>query len=201
MSNDKIRAAAEQALAALDRLPADLGRGSLNGFVAQAAYALRTALAEQPPPEPSDLAHELWALAQCAPGEGIEDAVARIDARLTQPEATPMEATRFGTMEPTFRMDAYYYSFEPTGVLAIDLILSAVACAGKCFHSTSEWGDTVREPYHERLRGESPLDWIQNAANDAAAAMRLAPPAKKPLEHDGPGGTIRWPHDSEGTPT
>jgi len=51
MSNDKIRAAAEQALAALDRLPADLGRGSLNGFVAQAAYALRTALAEQPHPE------------------------------------------------------------------------------------------------------------------------------------------------------
>lgn len=48
---DTLRAAAERALEALDRLPADLGRGSLNGFVAQAAYALRTALAEQPQPD------------------------------------------------------------------------------------------------------------------------------------------------------
>lgn len=31
---------------------------------------------------PYDLAHELWALAQCTPGEGIEDAVLRIAARL-----------------------------------------------------------------------------------------------------------------------
>lgn len=76
------------------------------GHCPRGKCVMPAAPAEQPQPEPSDLAHELWALAQCAPGEGIEDAVARIDARLTQPEATPMEATRFGTMEPTFRMDA-----------------------------------------------------------------------------------------------
>jgi len=35
------------------------------------------------------------------------------------------------------RMEAYYYEFEPTGVLEIDLILSAVAHAGKVYHHTA----------------------------------------------------------------
>lgn len=34
----------------------------------------------------SSLAHELWAMAQLGPGEGIEDAVARMTARLLRPQ-------------------------------------------------------------------------------------------------------------------
>lgn len=66
-----------------------------------------------------------------------------------------------------WRMDAYYYSFEPTGVEAIDRILSAVACAGKAFHHTEEWNEEATP--REHLRGTTPKEWIQNAANDAAA--------------------------------
>lgn len=64
-------------------------------------------------------------------------------------------------------MDAYYYGFEKTGVEEIDRILSAVACAGKAYHSTSGWwDDCICTPKgHE---GKAPVDWIQNAANDAA---------------------------------
>lgn len=75
-----------------------------------------------------------------------------------------------------FRMDAYYYGFGRTGSRAIDLILSAVACAGKAFHHTQDWNDEA-EPYHGGLRGEAPIDWIQNAANDAAALLRQRPAA------------------------
>jgi hypothetical protein len=74
------------------------------------------------------------------------------------------------------RMDAYYYGFEPTGVEEIDRILSAVACAGKAQHHTEGWVDAMDygtptgapEPF---LRGASPAEWIQNAANDAAAKV------------------------------
>lgn len=57
------------------------------------------------------------------------------------------------------RFDAYYYSFDPTGVDTIDGILSAVAWAGKCYHHTEEWGDD--DP--------SEVQRIQAAANEAAA--------------------------------
>lgn len=77
------------------------------------------------------------------------------------------------------RLNAYYYSFQQTGVEAIDRILSAVACAGKAFHHTEQWTDDVYdvdadgnkrpEPYEPFLRGWTPAEWIQNAANDAAA--------------------------------
>lgn len=68
------------------------------------------------------------------------------------------------------RMNAYYYSFTPTGVEAIDRILSAVACAGKAYHHTEGWSESANPP--EYLRGEDPIEWIQNAANDAAAALK-----------------------------
>lgn len=65
------------------------------------------------------------------------------------------------------RMNAYYYSFEPTGVPAIDLILSAVACAGKAYHHTDGWTEPASaEP---PFRGTTHAEWIQNAASDAAA--------------------------------
>ena len=65
-----------------------------------------------------------------------------------------------------WRMDAYYYSFERTGVDVIDKILSAVACAGKSRHHTQDWGDPDSDlegwyPYHE---GPCEEAWIQNAA-------------------------------------
>ena len=68
------------------------------------------------------------------------------------------------------RMDGYYIGFDQTGVFEIDLILSAIACAGKAFHHTADWGDEL-PPYDDRFRGACPLDWIQNAANDAAQAI------------------------------
>ena len=72
------------------------------------------------------------------------------------------------------RMDAYYYSFEPTGNSAIDTILSAVACAGKAYHHTDCWQDETR-PYEDAHTGDCPVDWIQNAANKAAADMEKKP--------------------------
>lgn len=74
------------------------------------------------------------------------------------------------TAAPQLRMDAYYYSFEPTGVPEIDRILSAVACAGKAYHHTNDWDEkTTPRPGHV---GETPIDWIQNAAKDAAEAWK-----------------------------
>lgn len=82
------------------------------------------------------------------------------------------------------RLNAYYYSFEPTGVEAIDRILSAIACAGKAFHLTEDWNDQVYDldengqkipnPYEPFLRGWTVVEWIQNAANDAAAEAHPA---------------------------
>jgi hypothetical protein len=68
------------------------------------------------------------------------------------------------------RMSAYYYSFTPTGVPEIDRILSAVACAGKAYHHTNCWADDS-DWTDEGCVGKSPVDWIQNAANDAAAKL------------------------------
>lgn len=85
----------------------------------------------------------------------------------------PTPTTDGGMMgpQPVWRMDAYYYGFDMTGIAIIDRILSAVACAGKSFHHTQDWNDEV-SPYGEHLRGNSPVEWIQNAANDAAELLR-----------------------------
>ena len=72
-------------------------------------------------------------------------------------------------MDDELRMDAYYYCFTPTGVPEIDMILSAVACAGKAYHHTDSWNDLDEWPPHE---GKTPVQWIQNAANKAAAEMK-----------------------------
>lgn len=70
------------------------------------------------------------------------------------------------------RMDAYYYSFEPTGVPEIDRILSAVAWAGKAVHHTEYWTDDAWEM-------GSPVEWIQAAANEAAKAFVSGRPSPK----------------------
>lgn len=70
--------------------------------------------------------------------------------------------------EEPLRMSAYYYSFEPTGVIEVDRILSAVARAGKAYHHTEQWDEPA-------YGGEtSPVDWIQAAANAAGAVWERA---------------------------
>lgn len=67
------------------------------------------------------------------------------------------------------RMDAYYYGFDHTGHDPIDLILSAVACAGKAYHNTEDWMEKADPAdYNGKLRGESMVQGIQNAAFDAS---------------------------------
>lgn len=70
----------------------------------------------------------------------------------------------------TLRMDAYYYGFGSTGVYEIDKILSAVACAGKAYHGTDQWTEDT-DPYPGHT-GSSPVDWIWNAAKEAADTWR-----------------------------
>ena len=80
------------------------------------------------------------------------------------------------------RMRAYYFGFQPTGVELVDRILSAVACAGKAYHHTASWTDDT-EPYEDCFRGGTCVEWIQNAANDAAAeieSLREQVPAPPP---------------------
>jgi hypothetical protein len=86
------------------------------------------------------------------------------------------------------RLDAYYYGFTRTGHEGIDRILSAVACAGKAFHHTNQWTDEVWDgtprdkrpaPYEPFLRGWTPVEWIQNAANDAAALLAAESAARR----------------------
>lgn len=71
-------------------------------------------------------------------------------------------------------MDAYYYEFHPTGNKSIDLILSAVACAGKAFHHTKDWDYAKCDGklFGELLEGNTPVEWIQNAANRAAKQIQ-----------------------------
>lgn len=76
-----------------------------------------------------------------------------------------MSDRRAYATKDNLRMSAYYYGFRSTGIREIDEILSAVACAGKSYHHTSEWGDT----------GDGEPSWaeiIQEAADRAAAKMQ-----------------------------
>jgi hypothetical protein len=81
--------------------------------------------------------------------------------------STPTNEQRPAKKEKPLRMDAYYYEFERTGVLAVDRVLSAVASAGKCYHNTADWNETDDA-------GKSPVDAIQDAANAAAAELSAA---------------------------
>lgn len=77
------------------------------------------------------------------------------------------------------RMHAYYYGFAPTGVPEIDKILSAVACAGKAYHHTESWTDECNGSPRGHT-GNCPAEWIQNAANEAASALRRSEDSGKP---------------------
>lgn len=59
-------------------------------------------------------------------------------------------------------VNAYYYSFDLTGVGPIDEILRLVARAGRAYHHTEYWGDPLDDnevPFADRIQ----------AAADAAA--------------------------------
>ena len=68
------------------------------------------------------------------------------------------------------RMEAYYYSFDSTGCDPVDKILSAVACAGKAYHHTDDWYEQS-SPQDDHAGG-TPIDWIQNAAIEAAHEIK-----------------------------
>ena len=72
------------------------------------------------------------------------------------------------------RLDAYYFGFDSTGNEDIDRVLSAVACAGKAYHHTENLTEDIAMPYEPSHRGGSCVEWIQNAANDAAANLAAA---------------------------
>jgi hypothetical protein len=88
---------------------------------------------------------------------------------LEQIESLRRPTTEQAEVQQDLRMDAYYYSFTATRVPAIDLILSAVACAGKAYHHTDMWREECEWVPHT---GNSPVEWIQNAANAAAESLR-----------------------------
>lgn len=68
-------------------------------------------------------------------------------------------------------MRAYYWTFETTGEMCADRILSAVASAGKAVHSTSEWSDEIDGSYYGQ-EGSCPWEWIENAARITAQEVR-----------------------------
>ena len=65
-------------------------------------------------------------------------------------------------------MRAYFYTFEPTGVDAVDAILEAVALAGRAYHHTGQWDDC------EEYGPWGYWGLIQERANAAAEAISKA---------------------------
>lgn len=69
-------------------------------------------------------------------------------------------------------LNAYYYSFDPTGVEVVDQILAAVAAAGKAFHHTEWWNDAMEGPFRSIKEGQTPAEAIQESAVEAAEYIR-----------------------------
>ena len=97
----------------------------------------------------------------CRGGVGQNISAGKRFRKDTQMEMTP---------EKRLHLQAYYYGFSETDVRPIDLILRAVSAAGKLFHHTDQWASEIDYPV-ENVRGSAPVDWIQNAADDAAATL------------------------------
>lgn len=75
-------------------------------------------------------------------------------------------------LEADARMDAYYYSFDRTGVGLVDAVLSAVAVAGKGSHNTNGWTDHSSYNYYKGHPGlpdaDRGADLIQLTAERSA---------------------------------
>lgn len=67
------------------------------------------------------------------------------------------------------RMRAYCFSFDATGEQSIDLVLSAVACAGDMYHHTEGWN--LQTEAYEPHTGKTPVEWIQRAGDSAAREL------------------------------
>lgn len=65
---------------------------------------------------------------------------------------------------------AYYFDLEPTGDPAIDLILAAIADAGKSYHHTGDWADEDHGPSCVYLIQEAAC---RAAERDKADGQRL----------------------------
>lgn len=68
-------------------------------------------------------------------------------------------------------LTSYYFSFDETGIAEVDNLLYAITRAGKAFHCTSQWNDELGEFYSD-VKGNTPVEWIQNAANDLAKFIK-----------------------------
>ena len=91
------------------------------------------------------------------------------------------------------RMSAYYYDFDATGSETIDKILGAVACAGKAYQDTENWED-VTSPYDDHA-GETPIEWIQNAAFEAAGEIARLREALERIANTAEDAAVWWLQD------
>lgn len=93
-------------------------------------------------------------------------------------------------MSDKLRMNAYYYGFGETGCREVDLLLSAVACAGKAHHHTEGWGDSRDgEPSH--------VDLIQASADAAAKAFAASRAEVASLKAELSNEHAEWLEDQE----
>ncbi len=77
---------------------------------------------------------------------------------------TPSQKKLLEEMLNNRSFSAYYYSFNPTGNEAIDLVLSAVAIAGKRYHHTGHWADDGDEDGVE-VSNEQLIQYAADKAN------------------------------------
>jgi hypothetical protein len=125
--------------------------------IAAESYSLRglfriaPQLAEPVKVPSDDLAHEIWAAAQTAPGEGIEDAVERVAAILAEPVKEPSEAEMICA-------EAY----QVVGCLLSDLglfeteqarkILDNLWAARRVHHDVLPWESAERQEHPQQER-------------------------------------------------
>lgn len=110
---------------------------------------------------------------------GAQGATEDVTAGSSAPDAASHAAPRAHPL----KMNAYYFGFTPTGVELVDRVLSAVAHAGKGYHHTEDWAENNTENW-DCFRGHSYAEWIQRAAEDAAASQReLLEALKAVTEH------------------
>lgn len=70
-------------------------------------------------------------------------------------------------MAEELNFSSYYVNLTPTGAYPIDLVLSAVARAGKAYHHTSDWLEPDAYP-EAPFEGDTWRDRIDNAGKRAA---------------------------------
>ncbi len=140
----------------------------------------------QPDAEHIGTVDELFALTR----EEIDQAVAlmrRASASPPAPAVQPSEAEIEPHLLPNApwrrrshgrQFDGYYIHFETTGVEDVDEVLRAVAYAGKSYHNIEGWADD-----ENKQDGKTCVEWIQEAAQNAADAMSGLRHRPRPRSH------------------